>query len=539
MDDSRAGAAGTDDASRQGLLDPAFETRCAALATLKESVAAGDESSTDRQHQRGRLTVPERLELLLDKGSFRELQSLRRRPQTIDAGLSDSRPHSDGVVTGWGTVDGRTVYVYASDFRIMGGSLGATHAAKIHRVMDLAESAGAPLISLNDGAGARIQEGVAGLNGYGGIFLRNVRASGVIPQISVVLGPCAGGAAYSPALTDVVFMVRGVSHMFLTGPDVVRAVTGDPESVSLEDLGGADMHGSVSGLAQFVFDDEADCLAEVRRLISFLPANNRTPSPEYLFTDPVDRRNDPLTDLVPTHSASCYDMLDVIEEIVDDGDFLQVHEDWARNVLCGLARVGGETIGIVANQPAHLAGVLDTHASEKAARFVRWCDAFNIPLLTLVDVPGFLPGIDQERNGVIRHGAKLLHAYCEATVPRVQLILRKAYGGAYIVMDSPAIGCDLALAWPTSEIAVMGPEAAAEVLFRRSIAAAPDPQAARARYAQQYRDQLMHPLHAAEAGYVDDIIDPRDTRRIIAEAFELLRAKKASCAQRKHSISPL
>ena len=517
-------------------LDDSLETRIEALADLKDSTRAGDNSATERQHARGKLTVTERLDLLLDEGSFRELQGLRRHRAT-GFGLENKRPYSDGVVTGWGTIEGRIVYLYAHDFRIMGGSLGATHAAKIHKIMDLAEAAGAPLISLNDGAGARIQEGVSALSGYGEIFRRNVRSSGVIPQISVVLGPCAGGAAYSPALTDIVFMVRDIGQMFLTGPDVVKSVTG--EDITADDLGGADMHSTVSGLAGFVHDDEEGCLSEVRRLVSFLPANNQSPAPPGLSGDPAERDNARLAELVPTDSRHSYDMLEVIEEIVDDADVLQIHEGWARNVVCALARLDGQTIGIVANQPLHLAGVLDIHASEKAARFVRLCDAFNVPLLTLVDVPGFLPGSDQERGGIIRHGAKLLHAYCAATVPRIQLVIRKAYGGAYIVMDSPAIGSDIALAWPTSEIAVMGPEATAEVIFRRDIAHAEDPESARVRYAQQYRKELMHPLHTAELGYTDDVIDPRGTRRILAETFASLRHKKGRLAYRKHSIEPL
>ncbi|PWK86967.1 acetyl-CoA carboxylase carboxyltransferase subunit beta /acetyl-CoA carboxylase carboxyltransferase subunit alpha [Lentzea atacamensis] len=519
------------------LADESAAARCAALAELKETRRrTSDDRATRRQHERGKLTVHERLELLLDEGSFRELQGLRRH-QATGFGLETNRPHSDGVVTGWGTVDGRTVCVYAHDFRIMGGSLGAAHAAKVHRLMDMAETAGVPLISLNDSAGARIQEGVAALNGYGGIFVRNVRSSGVIPQISVILGPCAGGAAYSPALTDLVFMVRRVGQMFLTGPDVVSAVTG--ERVTTDELGGADTHGTFSGVAQFVHDDEATCLQEVRRLITFLPDNNQTPAPAYHCTDPIDRPNGRLVELVPTDPSRCYDMLEVVEEIVDDADFLQVHEDWARNVLCGFARIGGQTVGIVANQPLHLAGVLDIHASEKAARFVCLCDAFNIPLLTLVDVPGFLPGVDQERGGIIRHGAKLLHAYCAATVPRIQLIIRKAYGGAYIVMDSPAIGSDLALAWPTNEIAVMGPEGAARVIFRRDITDAHDPEAALAHFTKLYRDELVHPLRAAELGYVDDVIDPRATRCVVADALSVLRTKKTSLPYRKHSITPL
>ncbi|TDT31622.1 acetyl-CoA carboxylase carboxyltransferase component [Streptomyces sp. BK208] len=519
------------------ILSPDMAERCTAVAEAKAAAHHVHRDATRRQHERGKLTAHQRLDLLFDSGSFREIQALRRHTAT-GFGLEDHRPPSDGVITGWGTVYGRTVYAYASDFRIMGGSLGATHASKIHRVMDLAEAAGAPLISLNDGAGARIQEGVAALNGYGGIFRRNVRASGVIPQISVILGPCAGGAAYSPALTDAVFMVRKVGQMFLTGPGVVKTVTG--EDVSSEDLGGADMHAGVSGLAQFVHADEEACLGEVRRLISFIPYNNQTPPPEYRCEDPIDRPGDSLLQLVPTDRNSSYDMLKVIEEIVDDADFLQVHEHWAPNVLCGLARFAGATVGIIANQPLHLAGVLDINASQKAARFVAMCDAFNIPLLTLVDVPGFLPGPDQERGGVIRHGAKLLHAYCAATVPRVQIIIRKAYGGAYIVMDSPSIGCDLSYAWPTNEVAVMGAEGAAEVVFREQIRSADDPGTARAEASDRYREQLMHPLLTAELGYVDDVIDPRSTRQIVIEAFTTLYAKKQTAnPARKHSITPL
>ncbi|MEU0304691.1 acyl-CoA carboxylase subunit beta, partial [Streptomyces sp. NPDC006175] len=357
-------------------------------------------------------------------------------------------------ITGWGTVDGRTVFVYAHDFRIFGGALGEAHAAKIHKIMDMAISAGAPLVSLNDGAGARIQEGVSALAGYGGIFQRNTRASGVIPQISVMLGPCAGGAAYSPALTDFVFMVRETSQMFITGPDVVKAVTG--EEITQNGLGGADVHAETSGVAHFAYDDEETCIAEVRYLIGMLPSNNRENPPVVPSDDPADRRGDVLLDLVPADGNRPYDMHKVIEELVDDGDFLEVHERWARNIVCALARLDGQVVGIVANQPQALAGVLDIEASEKAARFVQMCDAFNIPIVTLLDVPGFLPGVDQEHGGIIRHGAKLLYAYCNATVPRISLILRKAYGGAYIVMDSQSIGADLTYAWPTNEIAVMG-----------------------------------------------------------------------------------
>ncbi|WP_225993539.1 acyl-CoA carboxylase subunit beta [Actinomadura rudentiformis] len=503
------------------------------LLLLKEEVARGP--SAEAQHARGKLTVRERLELLFDRGTFREIEGLRRHRAT-GFGLEDRRPFTDGVVTGWGRVHGREVFAYAHDFGIFGGSLGEAHAAKIHKLMDLAESAGAPLVSLNDGAGARIQEGVTALAGYGGIFRRNVRASGVIPQISIVLGPCAGGAAYSPALTDFVFMVRGIAQMYVTGPDVVRAVTG--EEITHEGLGGADVHAAVSGVATVVCDNEHECFEEVRYLLSLLPSNNRELPPGAATADPPDRRNDVLLDLVPAQPNQSYDMRAVIGEIVDDGDFFELHERWATNIICAFARLGGEVAGIIANQPASQAGVLDIHASEKAARFVQTCDAFSIPLVTLVDVPGFLPGTGQEHDGIIRHGAKLLYAYCNATVPRVQVILRKAYGGAYIVMDSRSIGCDLSFAWPTNEIAVMGAEGAANIVFRREIAAAPDPEAARAQRIKEYRQELMHPYYAAERGLVDDVIDPADTRAILIDALATLRAKHAALPSRKHGNPP-
>ena len=506
------------------------------MESLYRMARAGDPKATAAQRDKGKLTNRERLEYLLDPDSFHELETLRRH-QATGFGMEERRPHGDGVVVGWGTIEGRKVFVYAHDFRIFGGALGAAHAEKIQKVMDLAESVGAPLIGLNDGAGARIQEGVTALAGYGGIFRRNVRASGVIPQISVMLGPCAGGASYSPALTDFVFMVRGTSYMFLTGPDVVQAVTG--EQISQEDLGGAVAHGTRSGVAGFVYPDEHSCLDDVRYLVSLLPSNNQQQPPALPTDDPEDRRCDRLTEIVPAEPNRPYDMRAVIGEIVDDGDFLEVHEAFAGNVVCALARIGGEVVGIVANQPQVLAGALDIAASEKAARFVRTCDAFNIPLVTLVDVPGFLPGVDQEHNGVIRHGAKLLYAYCEATVPRVQVILRKAYGGAYIVMDSRSIGCDLSFAWPGNEIAVMGAEGAANVIFRKELAAAPDPESLRSWLVAEYTEQLMHPYYAAERGLVDEVIDPRDTRKVIAESLRVLRSKSAHLPQRKHGITPL
>ncbi|MFI0372885.1 acyl-CoA carboxylase subunit beta [Actinomadura sp. 1N219] len=509
----------------------------AELHGVKDAAAQGPSpESTERQHARGKLTVRERLERLFDPGSFREIEQLRRH-RSSGFGLEARRPPTDGVVTGWGRVMGRTVFAYAHDFRIFGGSLGEAHAEKIHKVMDLAESAGAPLVGLNDGAGARIQEGVTALAGYGGIFRRIVRSSGVIPQISVILGPCAGGATYAPALTDFVFMVRDTSQMYITGPDVVKAVTG--EAVSHDGLGGADVHGSVSGAATIVCDDEEECLEEVRYLLSLLPSNNRELPPPGPADDPPDRRTEALLDLVPPDPKRSYDMRAVIEEIVDHGEFFELHSRWAANVVCALARVGGQVTGIVANQPSAMAGVLDIHASEKAARFVQTCDAFNIPLVTLVDVPGFLPGKEQEHGGIIRHGAKLLYAYCNATVPRVQVILRKAYGGAYIVMDSRSIGADLSFAWPTNEIAVMGAEGAANVVFRREIAAAPDPDEARAQRIKEYRQELMHPYHAAERGLVDDVIDPADTRAVLVDALAMLRGKEARLPSRKHGNLPM
>ncbi|WP_435865180.1 acyl-CoA carboxylase subunit beta [Streptomyces spectabilis] len=510
--------------------------RLAELDERKRETQQGpDPRATERQHAKGKLTARERIALLLDEGSFTEVEPMRRHRAT-GFGLESKRPYTDGVVTGWGTVEGRTVFVYAHDFRIFGGALGEAHAQKIHKLMDMALSAGAPLVSLNDGAGARIQEGVTALAGYGGIFRRNTRASGVIPQISVMLGPCAGGAAYSPALTDFVFAVRGSSQMFITGPDVVETVTG--EKVSLDGLGGADVHGATSGVAHFVHDDEESCLADVRYLLSVLPSNNRELPPAEHGDDPADRAGETLLELVPADGNRSYDVVAVIEELVDDGEYLEVHADWARNLVCALARIDGQTVGVVANQPAVLAGVLDINASEKGARFVQFCDAFNIPLVTLVDVPGFLPGVDQEHGGIIRRGAKLLYAYCNATVPRVSVVLRKAYGGAYIVMDSQSIGADLAYAWPTNEIAVMGAEGAANVIFRRQIAAAEDPDDARQRLVKEYKSELMHPYYAAERGLVEDVIDPRQTREVLARSLSMLRSKHADLPRRKHGNPP-
>ncbi|WP_409474808.1 acyl-CoA carboxylase subunit beta [Streptomyces sp. HC307] len=515
----------------EGLIDRTTE-----LAVIKQRVVEGlNEESAQRQHRLGKLTARERIERLLDPGSFTELEMLRRHRAT-DFGMDAKRPYTDGVLTGWGTVDGRKVFVYAHDFGIFGGSLGEAHAAKIHKVMDLAQSAGAPLIGLNDGAGARIQEGVMALAGYGGIFRRNVAASGVIPQISVMLGPCAGGAAYSPALTDFVLMVRRTASMYVTGPDVIKAVTG--EEIGLEGLGGADVHAE-SGQATFVHDDEDDAFETLRWLLSYLPSNNREFPPAQAPADPVDRSCDRLLDIVPNSPNQPYDVRQVIEEIVDHGDFLELQQAWAGNVVIGLARIGGEVVGMVANQPMVLAGVLDIEASQKAARFIRFCDSFNIPLVTLVDVPGFLPGVDQERNGIIRNGAKLLYAYCEATVPRIQVLMRKAYGGAYIVMDSRSIGTDLSLAWPSNEVAVMGAEAATNVIHRRAIQNADDEQDTRRRLIEEYQRTLMHPYYGAERGLVDDVIDPRETRSAIHTGLQMLRSKRVTLPERKHGNSPL
>ncbi len=514
-----------------------IEERLAHLAELREeALHAGSPAAVERQHQRGKLTVRERLELLLDPESFVELDMLARH-RAHGFGIENSRPLTDGVITGWGTIDGRKVFVFAQDFTVFGGALGEVFAEKIHKVMDLAESVGAPFIGLNDGAGARIQEGVVSLASYGGIFYRNVRASGVIPQISVVLGPCAGGAVYSPAMTDFIFMVKDTSYMFITGPDVVKAATG--EDVTQQELGGAMTHATKSGVSHFVFDDEQTCLEQVRYLLSFLPSNNLEDAPYFEPGDDPARRCDAILDLIPDASNKPYDMKKVIAEVVDDGEFFEVNALWAMNIVCGFGRVDGHVVGVVGNQPQVLAGCLDIDTSEKAARFVRTCDAFNIPLVTFVDVPGFLPGTNQEYDGIIRHGAKLLYAYCEATVPRVQIITRKGYGGAFVVMNSKSIGADLAFAWPSAEIAVMDANGAANIIFRREIDAADDPVAKKAELVEQYSERFANPYNAGERGYVDDVIDPRDTRRVLVESLEMLRSKKEQLPQRKHGNVPL
>jgi acetyl-CoA carboxylase carboxyltransferase component len=514
-----------------------IEERLAELATFRDqAIHAGSESAIQRQHDRGKLTARERLDKLLDPDSFVELDMLARH-RAYGFGIEKTRPLTDGVITGWGMIDGRKVFVFAQDFTVFGGALGEVFAEKIHKVMDLAESVGAPMIGLNDGAGARIQEGVVALDAYGGIFFRNAKASGVIPQISVILGPCAGGAVYSPALTDFIFMVKGTSHMFITGPDVVKTVTG--EDVTQEELGGAMTHASKSGVATFVADSEEACLEQVRYLVSFLPQNNLEDPPHFDPSDDPERRCDDIVALIPDAPNKPYDMKAIIGSIVDDGEFFETHSNWAANIVCGFARLDGYVVGIVGNQPQVLAGTLDIEASEKAARFVRMCDAFNVPLVTFVDVPGFLPGSDQEYGGIIRHGAKLLYAFCEATVPRVQVITRKAYGGAYVVMNSKSIGADLAYAWPSAEIAVMGSQGAVNVIFRKEIEAASDSDARRTELIDEYTARFATPYIAAERGYVDDVIDPRETRVVLIRSLAMLRTKREQLPQRKHGNVPL
>ena len=496
---------------------------------------AGPERAVQRQHEKGKLLARERIDHLLDPGSFNELDMLVRH-RAHESGLAD-RPYTDGVVTGWGTVDGRKVFVFSQDFTVFGGALGEVFAEKIHKVMDLALSVGAPVVGLNDGAGARIQEGVVSLDGYGGIFWRNVQASGVVPQISVILGPCAGGAVYSPAMTDFIFMVREKSHMFITGPDVVRTVTG--EEVSLEDLGGATSHSTKSGVATFVGEDERQVLDEVKVLLSYLPSNNLSEPPTFAPADDRDRLCPELNDLLPDSPNQPYDMRSVVSAVVDSGDFLEYHAAWAANLVCGFGRLNGRSVGIVGNQPMRFAGVLDIEASEKGARFVRTCDAFNIPLVTFVDVPGFLPGVDQEYGGIIRHGAKLLYAYCEATVPRIQVITRKAYGGAYVVMDSKSVGSDLSLAWPSAELAVMGPQGAVEIIHRRELQDSADPTVLRSELVDDYVERFANPYVAAERGFVDDVIDPSETRVRLIDGLEMLASKRAEPPRRKHGNVPL
>ncbi|HMD47015.1 MAG TPA: acyl-CoA carboxylase subunit beta [Acidimicrobiales bacterium] len=505
-------------------------------ARKEEALHAGSEAAVAKHHAKGKMTARERIDYLLDEGSFQELDMLARH-RAHGMGLEDTRPYTDGVITGFGTIDGRRVCIFSQDFTVFGGALGEVFAEKIHKVMDLASSIGVPMIGLNDGAGARIQEGVVSLHSYGGIFFRNVSASGVIPQISVILGPCAGGAVYSPAMTDFIFMVQGTSHMFITGPDVVKTVTG--EDVTLEELGGAMSHATKSGVATFVSPDEKACLDDVRYLLSFLPSNNLEEPPALVSEDDPERLTPELIDLMPSSPNQPYDMKKVISAVVDDGDYLEIHSHWAMSITCGFARIDGRVVGIVGNQPAVLAGVLDIDSSEKAARFVRTCDAFNVPIVTFVDVPGFMPGTDQEYGGIIRHGAKLLYAYCEATVPRIQVITRKAYGGAYVVMNSKSIGADLAFAWPSAELAVMGPQGAVEIVYRRDLAEAGDPAARRAELVDEYTERYANPYIAAERGYIDDVISPEETRRVLVRSLSVLASKREDLPKRKHGNVPL
>ena len=513
-----------------------FQSNLADLESMKsEAFQAGGARRVEDQHRRGKLTARERIELLLDEGSFEEFDILKTgRGDYTD---QERRYPGDGVITGHGTIDGREVFVFSQDFTVIGGSLGEAHSQKISKVMDHAVRVGSPIIGLNDSGGARIQEGVDALAAYGEIFNRNVRASGVVPQISCIMGPCAGGAVYSPAITDFVFMVAPTAYMFVTGPNVVKTVT--HQEITSADLGGARVHGERSGVAHFVLPNDILCLREVRRLINYLPSNNQQRPPILDLRDPLDRTDPALDCLVPANPNHTYDMKVLIHSVMDGAEFMEVQAPFARNVICGLGRLGGQTVGLIANQPAVLAGVLDINASAKAARFVRFCDAFNIPLVCFVDVPGFMPGPEQESGGIIRHGAKLLYAFVEATVPRITVILRKAYGGAYIVMNSKHIGGDINYAWPTAEIAVLGPKGAAEVIYRQEIAAAVDPEALLARKADHYRKTFANPFLAAKRGYIDDVIFPRHTRQRLIRSLQFLESKRTGRPNRKHGNIPL
>ncbi len=501
-----------------------------------EARLGGGEKAIEKQHQRGKYTARERIAMLLDEGSFEELDMFVTHRST-NFGMDKKHPLGDGVVTGFGTVEGRLVYVFAQDFTVLGGSLSETMAQKICKVMDMAMKMGAPVIGLNDSGGARIQEGINALAGYSEIFQRNILASGVIPQISAILGPCAGGAVYSPALTDFTIMTKGLSYMFLTGPTVVKTVTG--EDVSQEDLGGASVHSTKSGVTHFAAESEEDAIAIVRKLLSYIPQNNLEETPLVTCTDPIDRLEDKLNDIIPDSAKRSYDMYDVIGAIVDNGEFLEIQRDYAKNIIIGFARFNGQSVGIVANQPKVLAGVLDSNASRKAARFVRFCDAFNIPLVTLVDVPGFLPGTGQEYNGVILHGAKLLYAYGEATVPKVTVTLRKSYGGSHIVMSCKQLRGDVNYAWPSAEIAVMGAEGAVGVLYAKEAKTQENPAEFIKEKEEEYRELFANPYNAAKYGYIDDVIEPRNTRFRVIKALNMLATKKQTNPAKKHGNIPL
>ncbi len=509
----------------------------ARLASMEEeSLRGGGEARIERQHKAGKLTARERIDLLVDPGNFVEIDKFVTH-RCIDFGMQEQKILGDGVVTGYGLVEGRQVFVFAQDFTVFGGSLSESYAIKICKVMDLAMKVGAPVIGLNDSGGARIQEGVVSLAGYAEIFTRNVLSSGVVPQISAILGPCAGGAVYSPAMTDFIFMVEGTSYMFITGPDVIKTVT--HEEVSKEELGGAHTHASRSGVAHRAFPSEAACLAAIRELLSYLPQNNTENPPVLASKDPIDREDAALDTMVPVDSMKPYDIKELITAVVDDGRFFEIQPEYAQNIVCGLARIEGRSVGVVANQPSHLAGVLDIDSSVKAARFVRFCDCFHIPLVTFVDVPGFLPGVTQEHGGIIKHGAKLLYAYVEATVPKVTVITRKAYGGAYDVMASKHVRADMNFAYPTAEIAVMGPDGAVSIVYGKELEKAADPVAARAAYVAEYREKFANPYAAAALGYIDEVIVPRQTRAKIATSLRMLRNKRQTNPARKHGNLPL
>jgi len=496
----------------------------------------GGSEKIEKQHEAGKLTARERISLLLDEGSFVEIGQFVTHRAT-DFGMNQVDAPGEGVVTGYGTVNGRGICIFAQDFTVIGGTLGEMHAAKICNIMDLAVKTGKPLIGINDSGGARIQEGVDALNGYGEIFKRNTLASGVIPQISVIIGPCAGGAVYSPALTDWVFMVEKTSQMFITGPQVIKSVTG--EEVSSERLGGARTHNTISGVAHFQAGNETDCFAQIKKLLGFLPLNSSELPPVVVSGDPISRADINLRNVVPAEPNKSYDVKEVIKRIVDLGDFFEIHKGWATNIVIGFARIGGQTVGVIANQPRIMAGCLDINASDKGARFIRFCDCFNIPLITLVDTPGYLPGTEQEYGGIIRHGAKLLYAYSEANVPKITIILRKAYGGAYLAMCARSLGADQVIAWPTSEIAVMGPEGAANIIFRNEINNAENPEEVRQQKINQYRDKFLNPYRAAARGLVDIILDPKDTRETVATALAAISSKKEGRPAKKHGNIPL
>ncbi len=507
------------------------------LKNMKKTIAqGGGEEKIAKRHADGKLSARERIDLLFDKESFVEVDAFIES-RCFDFGMQKKKHPGDGVVTGYGTVNGRKVFVASQDFTVIGGSLGEMHAKKITKVMDMALKMGAPFIAINDSGGARIEEGLDALSGYGDIFYRNTLASGVIPQISVIMGPCAGGAVYSPAITDFIFMVEKTSQMFITGPQVIKSVTG--EDVSVENLGGADVHTAISGVAHFKASSEEECIEDIKRLLSFIPDNNVSDTMYYGVSDATDRLAESLNKIIPEESNKPYDMFDVIGEIVDDGDFFEIQSYFAQNIIIGFARINGKSVGIVANQPKVMAGSLDMNAADKAARFVRFCDAFNIPVVSFTDVPAFLPGVAQEHNGIIRHGAKLLYAFSEATVPKINVILRKAYGGAYIAMNSKTIGADMVFAWPSAEIAVMGPDGAANIIFKKDITASENPAETRQEKIAEYRDKFSNPYVAASRGYIDDVIEPSETRTKIITALEMLDTKRENRPSKKHGNIPL